>query len=211
MKFSNKWKLGGGLLLLLFLTATGLNAQRFSRELNVDLWINQAGYVPGAGKTVVTKGLLNRKYEVIRLENQQVVFEGYFTPRTCDFGDYSTGDFSALTQEGHYYIKSDTLRSWPFQVSGTVYRKPMDLVVGYFSLQRCGASTTGYLSPCHLDDGVRIDNGEHQDVSGGWHDATDLRKWVSATIYGMIGLSKTYELLDENDPGRGRRFCRAPS
>jgi hypothetical protein len=168
----------------------------------VDLWINQAGYVPGAGKIVVTKGLLNRKYEVIHLESQQVAFEGRFTPRTCDFGDYSTGDFSALTQEGHYYIKSDTLRSWPFQISGTVYRSPMDMIVGYFSLQRCGASTTGYLSPCHLDDGVRLDNGKHQDVTGGWHDATDLRKWVSATIYGMIGLSKTYELLDENDPGR---------
>jgi hypothetical protein len=194
-------------LLLLFVTACPtINAQRLSRELNVDLWINQAGYVPDAGKTVVTKGLINRKYEVIRLENQQVVFEGRFMPNTCDFGDYSVGDFSALTQEGHYYIKSDTLRSWPFQISKTVYRSPMDLIVGYFSLQRCGASTTGYLSPCHLDDGIRLDNGKHQDVTGGWHDATDLRKWVSATIYGMIGLSKAYELLDENDPGREKIF-----
>jgi hypothetical protein len=191
---------------LLLLFATDLNAQRLSRELNVDLLINQAGYVPGAGKTVVTKGLLNRNYEVIRLEDQQVVFEGYFTPNTCDFGDYSVGDFSALTQEGHYYIKSDTLRSWPFQISKTVYRSPMNMMVGYFSLQRCGASTTGYLSPCHLDDGVRLDNGKHQDVTGGWHDASDLRKWVGATIYGMIGLSRTYELLDENDPGREKIY-----
>jgi hypothetical protein len=190
------------LTVLFFLTAPDLNAQRLSRELNVDLWINQAGYVPAAGKTVVTKGLLNRTYEVIRLENQQVVFTGRFTPNTCDFGDYSTGDFSAVTQEGHYYIKSDTLRSWPFQISETVYRSPIDLLVGYFSLQRCGPSTTGYLAPCHLDDGVRLDNGKHQDVTGGWHDATDLRKWVNGTIPGMIGLSRTYELLDENDPGR---------
>jgi hypothetical protein len=42
------------LTVLLSLTATVAHAQRFSRELNVDLWINQAGYVPGAGKTVVT-------------------------------------------------------------------------------------------------------------------------------------------------------------
>jgi hypothetical protein len=78
----------------------------------------------------------------------------------------------------------------------------MELITGYFSLQRCGSSTTGYLSPCHTDDGVRMDNGKHQDVSGGWHDASDLRKWVGATIYGMLGLSKTWELLDENDPLR---------
>ncbi|NOR33461.1 MAG: hypothetical protein GQ579_02145, partial [Bacteroidales bacterium] len=65
--------------------------------------------------------------------------------------------------------------------------------------QRCGGSTTGYLTPCHLDDGVRMDNGKHQDVSGGWHDASDLRKWVGATIYGMIGMAKVYEIYPELD------------
>ena len=75
----------------------------------------------------------------------------------------------------------------------------MDLIVKYFSLQRCGGSTTGYLSPCHIDDGIRMDNGKHQDVSGGWHDASDLRKWVSATIYGMIGLGKTLELRPDQN------------
>jgi len=69
----------------------------------------------------------------------------------------------------------------------------MDLIVHYFALRRCGASTSGYLSPCHLDDGKRIDTGEHQDVTGGWHDASDLRKWVGATIYGMVGLAKAHE------------------
>ena len=78
----------------------------------------------------------------------------------------------------------------------------MDMIVSYFSLQRCGSSTTGYLSPCHIDDGVRMDNGKHQDVSGGWHDASDLRKWVDATIYGMIGLSKTYELQNQTENNR---------
>jgi hypothetical protein len=69
------------------------------------------------------------------------------------------------------------------------------MIVRYFSRQRCGASTSGYLSPCHLDDGIRLDNGKHQDVTGGWHDASDLRKWVGATIYGMIGLARLYEVL----------------
>jgi hypothetical protein len=47
-----------------------------------------------------------------------------------------------------------------------------------------------------------MDNGKHQDVSGGWHDASDLRKWFGATIYGMIGLSKTYELDSGPDNNR---------
>ena len=98
--------------------------------------------------------------------------------------------------------RCDTLRSYPFVISPSTYKPVMDQIVRYFSLQRCGSSTTGYLSPCHLDDGIRMDNGKHQDVTGGWHDASDLRKWVDATIYGMIGLSRTYELQAGPDNNR---------
>lgn len=184
-------------LIITFLIVTSLNflsAQKISRDLNVDLLINHAGYMPGASKTVVTKGQVSGNFEVINILTMKVVHTGTFKPATGDFGDYSTGDFSAVNQEGRYYIKYDTLRSFPFTISSDSYRPAMDLIVKYFSLQRCGASSTGYLSPCHVDDGIRMDNGKHQDVSGGWHDASDLRKWVGATIYGMIGLSRTYEL-----------------
>ena len=179
-----------------------LSGQRVSRNLNVDLLINQVGYVPFAGKTVVTRGIRTGKFEVIDIMTQKVVFTGVLKPNPGDFGDYSTGDFSSLIQEGRFYIKSDSLRSYPFTISKTIYQAPMSLIVGYFSLQRCGESTTGYLSPCHLDDGIRMDNGKHQDVTGGWHDASDLRKWVEATLYTVFGLGKTYELHDEKNPQR---------
>ena len=186
--------------------ALDLHAQTYTRDTKVDLLVNQVGYVPGAGKTVIAKELKSHKFEVLNVETQQVVFEGNFSLNKCDFGEYFIGDFSALKQEGHYYIKSDVQRSFPFRISEKIYRSPMSLIVNYFSLQRCGASETGFLSPCHIDDGVRIDNGKHQDLTGGWHDASDLRKWVSATIYGMIGLSKTYELLADNDSERDKIY-----
>ncbi len=189
----------GKILVLLLAILTGANnqdlhAQKISRDLNLALMVNQAGYVPNSAKTIVSKGTRSSKFDVISLETQKIVFSGVFKPESGDFGEYSIGDFSAVTVEGHYYIKSDTLRSYPFEISGVAYGPEMDLIAKYFSLQRCGSSTTGYLSPCHIDDGVRMDNGKHQDVSGGWHDASDLRKWVGATVYGMIGLAKTYEL-----------------
>ncbi len=187
-----------------FITTQEINSQRLSRDLNVDLLTNQVGYMPSAGKNLVTKGKINSKFEIIDLENQTIVFTGYFHPGSDDFGDYSSADFSELKREGHYYIRCDTLRSWPFVISGTAYNPVMDMIVSYFSRQRCGSSTTGYLSPCHLDDGVRMDNGKHQDVTGGWHDASDLRKWVDATIYGMVGLAKTYELQDQPDNNKNK-------
>jgi hypothetical protein len=191
-------------IFLVFLTFTGLSAQKISRDLNLDLLVNHAGYVPAASKTVVTKGIVSGKFDVVDISSMTTVFTGSFKSANGDFGDYSTGDFSTLKKEGHYYIKYDTLRSFPFVVSSTAYRPAMDLIVKYFSLQRCGASNTGYLTPCHVDDGIRMDNGKHQDVSGGWHDASDLRKWVGATIYGMVGLSKTYELDSKSENNRNK-------
>jgi hypothetical protein len=191
------------LYLLLFLSITQKSeAQRLSRDLNVDLLVNQVGYLPSAGKNLVTKGKITGRFEIVDLATQNVVFTGYLHEGPADFGDYSVADFSQLNRPGHYYVRYDTLRSWPFIISPTAYKTAMDMIVGYFSLQRCGSSTTGYLSPCHTDDGVRMDNGKHQDVSGGWHDASDLRKWVDATIYGMVGLARAYELQDKPDNNR---------
>ena len=188
------------ILIFLFFMAGGnltINAQRLSRDLNVDLLINQAGYLPHATKTCVTRGSVKRTFEVIDIMTRQIVYTGNLQPGPGDFGSWLTGDFSNITREGHYYLRSDTLRSYPFVISISAYQSPMNLIVHYFSLQRCGASTTGYLSPCHIDDGIRMDNGKHQDVTGGWHDASDLRKWVEATIYAMIGMAKTLELDPE--------------
>src|SRR5205823_6212854 len=70
--------------------------------------------------------------------------------------------------------------------------------------QRCGDSRSGHHAPCHIDDGRRGDNGRQQDVSGGWHDACDLRKWVEATIHGMIGLSRTLDAMRPEQMERDR-------
>lgn len=186
------------LLLSVVLSMTA-NAQRLSRDLQVDVWVNQAGYLPNAAKTCIAKGDTDRKFEVINITTAKVVLSGTMEPFQGDFGHYVLGDFSSVSQPGHYYVKSGTLRSYPFEISNACYQPVMNKIVHYFSRQRCGASTTGYLSPCHTDDGIRMDNGKHQDVSGGWHDASDLRKWVIATIYGMIGLGKTLELRPDQN------------
>jgi hypothetical protein len=175
-------------------TVHTLNAQTISRDLDVSLLINQVGYRPGAQKYCITGGEVRRDFEVIDLKTLEVVYRGVLQANPGDFGSHLKGVFSPLSSEGHYYIKSGASRSFPFEISHAIYQDPMDLIVHYFSRQRCGPSTTGYLAPCHVDDGIRLDNGKHQTVSGGWHDASDLRKWVGATIYGMISLAKTYEL-----------------
>lgn len=179
-------------VVVLLFSMHNAQAQRLSRDLNVLLLTNQVGYLPSSTKTCAWKGTKSKNFDVVELASGRVVYSGTLVPKAGDFGTYSSADFSEVVKEGHYYLRADTVRSFPFVVASAVYQPEMHKVVSYLSKQRCGASITGYLSPCHVDDGIRLDNGLHQDVTGGWHDASDLRKWVSATIYGVIGLAKAY-------------------
>jgi hypothetical protein len=193
-RFRNLYHLGCLIFLALFFAPRTGRPQSFSRDLEVEVLVSQLGFVPGAQKSCVLPGDRATDFEVVRLQDQKTVFTGKLIPSKGDFGLFSTGDFSALTAPGTYYIKAGPLRSYPFRISRLVYDEALQMIVKYFSLQRCGPSTTGYLAPCHLDDGVRLDTGRHQDTTGGWHDASDLRKWFGATINGMIGLARVYEI-----------------
>jgi len=166
----------------------------FPRDLQVDVRVNPIGFVPDASKRCVAP-IERNMFQVIQLESGKELYCGEMRASECDFGRSSVGDFSNIRIPGTYYIKAGESRSYPFRINHNVYDEVLQMIVRYFSRQRCGASTTGYLAPCHVDDGVRLDSAKHQDVTGGWHDASDLRKWVGATIYGMIGIARLYETL----------------
>jgi hypothetical protein len=185
---------GRCLLFLVLCSAGPAIGQSFSRDLRVDVIVNQIGFAPEASKKCVLKGPGPERFEVIRTTDQKVVFSGPLAVSDGDFGSFLVGDFSGVKEVGTYYIRAGQSRSYPFRIAAAVYGKAIEMIVGYFGLQRCGPSETGYLAPCHCDDAVRLDNGKHQDTTGGWHDASDLRKWVGATIHGMIGLAQVYDL-----------------
>ncbi len=185
------------LFLALVCAAGVVWGETFPRDLRVDVTVNQIGFAPEASKKCVLKGPGPERFEVIRTTDQKVVFSGPLAASDGDFGRFLVGDFSSVQEVGTYYIKAGSSRSYPFRISAGVYEDVIEMIVGYFGLQRCGPSTTGYLTPCHCDDAVRLDNGKHQDTTGGWHDASDLRKWVGATIHGVIGLAQVYDLTTD--------------
>jgi len=185
-------------LFLFFLWAIGpAGGQTFPRDLRVDVTVNQIGFAPEASKKCVLQGPGPQRFEVIRTTDQKIVFSGPLAASDGDFGRFLVGDFSNVKEVGTYYVRAGRSRSYPFHIAAGVYSEAIEMIVGYFGLQRCGPSETGYLAPCHCDDAVRLDNGKHQDTTGGWHDASDLRKWVGATIHGMIGLAQVYDLTSD--------------
>ncbi|HEV7299974.1 MAG TPA: glycoside hydrolase family 9 protein [Tepidisphaeraceae bacterium] len=159
------------------------------------LLLNHVGFTPIGAKHVLMTGGAAVPFTVRRSELRDVVHNGEMIPFKGDHGDYVVGDFSAIAQQGTYEIEAGGVTSGAFDVRPDVYQDAINKSIAYFAVQRCGDSRSGYNQPCHLDDGRRSDNGKRQDVSGGWHDACDVRKWVTATIYGMTGLSRVLDTL----------------
>lgn len=170
--------------------------------------VNHVGYKPAASKIAVLGGGEEVDFAVRRIDDGQVAFRGRFQRVRSDFGLYSVGDFSEVQAVGAYVIATEREQSAVFHIRPDAYQHVVDMMIGYFRQQRCGDSQTGYHAPCHLDDGLRGDTRLHQDVSGGWHDACDLRKWVGATIFGMLGLvrQKDFSTAVEEELRWGNRY-----
>lgn len=98
------------------------------------------------------------------------------------------GDFTDLAREGYYQITAGDERCAPFFIRPDAWRRTLPKAVSYHHAQRCGMAVPNIHPACHLDDARRRDTGEHIDVTGGWHDAGDLRKWMDATMMAGFGL-----------------------
>ena len=166
----------------------------FASDAQVLIRTNQLGFRPNAPKVAVLETEGSLTFRLIECTTGKVVDEQIIQAEKKDFGCVAEYRFSHITAPGTYYIQAGKFRSYPFHIRDGVLDDAFTYPVTYFAAQRCGPSTTGYMTPCHCEDGIRMDNGKRQDVTGGWHDASDLRKWVSATIEGMVGLAMVYEL-----------------
>jgi hypothetical protein len=121
-----------------------------------------------------------------------------------DLGPCLTGDFSDVDREANYQISAGGERSSPFFIRPDAWRRTLPKAVSYHHSQRCGVAVPNVHPACHLDDARRRDTGEHIDVTGGWHDAGDLRKWMDATMMAAFGLLRVARHLGESWDAAGQ-------
>jgi hypothetical protein len=167
----------------------------------------QVGFVPNARKRVIYRVAsgdsppANFSVRGTDRRVQQPTGPRQLTKAPGDLGECLVGDFSDLTQEGHYQISAGRNRCSPFFVLPDAWRRTLSKAVSYHHSQRCGIAVPNVHPACHLDDARRRDNGEYIDMTGGWHDAGDLRKWMSATMMAGFGLMRVARHLGEQwDP-----------
>ncbi|RPI66635.1 MAG: glycoside hydrolase family 9, partial [Ignavibacteriales bacterium] len=175
-----------------------------------DVLINQAGYLPLSSKYTYYTAFADSFY-VIEESTNIIYYRNAFYLETTD--DPATGltiykgDFSSLTREGIYYIKTNTNESsYQFTISVNVYNELFKQALKAFYFQRCGShllsTHAGEYSRlvCHTNDGTfhstAGSTGFHPS-RGGWHDAGDFGKYVVNAGITVGTLLMAYELFPD--------------
>ena len=152
--------------------------------------VNHVGFMPGSYKTCYFRGTKKTTFTLIDEESGQQVYQGEMSPQSGDLGKYVVGDFSDFKIPGRYYIHVDGSHSAAFNIAEDVYTGALKKHMNYIHQQRSGDPDAGWTKGQHLDDGVRQDNGKHQDVTGGWYDASDLRKPMKGNALLLLALTE---------------------
>ena len=155
--------------------------------------LNHLGFLPRGRKLLVVRGdpeEIPPEFTVRDIAAYPKPFSATRPLRrvTTDIIDCCAGEFTDIDREGMYQVSVGGELSVPFFIRADVWRRTLPKAVGYYRYQRCGVAVPNVHPACHLDDSRRRDTGEHVDTSGGWHDAGDLRKWMTATMMNGIGL-----------------------
>jgi len=126
------------------------------------------------------------------------------------FEYYYTCDFSRVTEQGSFFLVGDKsgTRSPVFQISDSAYNHLQEDLLGFMRQQRCGYNPTLDMV-CHQHDGRSfygpMPDSTFVDVSGGWHDAGDMLKYLISGSYATAHMLLTYELY----PDRFEDRCNA--
>lgn len=205
-------------LFFLILLFGGKNAaaQTVSKYIVAD----QFGYLPDETKVAVIRDPVTgydaadaftpgSNYAVVNKSGQQV-YTGTLQIWSAGAEDASSGDkawwfdFSTVTTPGEYYILDVTnnVRSYPFQISGSIYNEILKQAVRTFFYQRAGFAKQATYAGAAWADGAshtqdakaRAYNDKNnaateKDVSGGWYDAGDYNKytnWTSSYVLQMM-------------------------
>ena len=159
--------------------------------------INQLGYLEKSIKVAVLLSKDNlsiNSFELIDAQSGNSVFKG----EPVSFGQYGNFEstyrlnFSEYQTPGIYYVQAGDIKSPEFEISDKVYNGTADFILNYMRQQRCGYNPL-LKDSCHTEDGYIVDHpeltGEHIDVTGGWHDASDYLQYLTTSA------NATYQML----------------
>ncbi|MEF2967651.1 glycoside hydrolase family 9 protein [Paenibacillus sp. M1] len=171
-----------------------------------NLAVNQIGYPADGRKSFVCIGQ-GGPFEVVDSAGGEAVYRGETAqPRFDEAAGITlcTGDFSALTLPGSYFIRLGGENSARFVIAESPYAELQRGLLKAFYFFRCGCDLEEeFAGPwqhkaCHLADGTVYDEpGRKLDSVGGWHDAGDYGKYTGPGAKAVADLLLAYELYPQ--------------
>jgi len=171
---------------------------------NAGQWIriNQLGYLPKSIKVAVfisEEEVPLTKFEIVDASNGKVVKILKNINITGEFGTMKTTcrlNFSEFELCGKYYLKAGEAKSPVFPINYNVYDGTADFLLNYMRQQRCGYNPH-IQDSCHTHDGYIVyhptKTGQHIDVTGGWHDATDYLQYTTTSANAIYQMMFAYQ------------------
>jgi len=176
-------------------------------------YVNQVGYLPNAQKIAISDTPCN--FQVVRVSDQKSVMDGSVSEGISDSLSGDTAyqiDLSTVTEEGEYYILSGKgERSFNFRIGKDIYKKVQTDLSRCLYYQRCGmellSKHAGIFTHkiCHTDPAIMLsdyinktENPKEYDMTGGWHDAGDFGRYVSAGAVAVGHVLYAYELFPDS-------------
>ena len=161
--------------------------------------INQLGYLPEATKVAVYMGSeAPAQFTLVDAYTGAEVFRADARP-TGPLGQMAATarlDFSAFQIPGAYRIVAGDGTSETFPIGPQVYEGAADFVLNYMRQQRCGWNPF-LRENCHQNDAIIVyhptKSGQHLDVRGGWHDASDCLQYTTTTANAIYQMAYAYE------------------
>jgi len=126
------------------------------------------------------------RFEVRLAGRDAVVHAGTLELVESALGRHAVADFSDLAAPGRYQVHAAGLSSLPFRIGDDATSYSLSLLSDWIHGMRCGQATALH-SACHLDDAVWLRPSDVTEgptrrllpLSGGWHDAGDVRTYYS--------------------------------
>lgn len=171
---------------------------------HADEWIriNQLGYLPQSVKVAVfmsDEATSVQEYALVDVFTKQTVKTFRAPQSTGEWENMKSTyrlDFSDFVQPGTYYLKAGNAVSPTFPIAADVYKGTADFLLNYLRQQRCGDNPR-FDKKCHQKDAYIVyhptKNGQHIDVRGGWHDASDYLQYTTTTANAIYQMMFAYQ------------------
>ncbi|MBP3921484.1 MAG: glycoside hydrolase family 9 protein [Ruminiclostridium sp.] len=175
-----------------------------------DIFINQLGYRVNEEKRAVMPFPCDSFSICDKSGNE--VYKGEVKHSGYDENsgdDVYTADFSEFSEKGEYIVKCGNKKSLSFTIDDNIYDKALDDTMKAFYYLRCGCELKKehageYTHPVCHDSLATVwsEPDKKYEVSGGWHDAGDYGRYVTAGAVAVAHLLHSFMMFPKAYEGQ---------